>query len=179
MVYQMKTLDRLTAIDASVGAWAAVAPDLPAMDMVLMRLVRVASLGITACMEPVLRPEGLTESSYHTLIVVTSAGSAGITPGALCEQLGQTRANMTRILETLHDKGFIAIAEDQHDRRRKQVEATAAGRRLVQRYAKALAPVAALAMSGLTAGDKQVLEKLLRKLSKSMDAAERWSMKAR
>ncbi len=175
----MKTLDRLTAIDASAGAWGAVAPDLPAVDIALMRLLRAASLGITACTEPVLRPEGLTESSYHTLIVVTSAGSTGISPGVLCEQLGQTRANMTRILEALHSKGFIAIAEDQHDRRRKLVEVTAVGRRLVQRYAKALAPVATLAMSGLSVDDKAMLEKLLRKLTQSMDAAERWSMKAR
>lgn len=143
-----------------------------------MRLIRVASLGITACVDPLLLPVGLTESSYHTLIVVMAAGAPGITPGQLCEQVGQTRANMTRILSLLADEKLVLVNADRRDARRKQIFVTPSGRRLVQKHAAKLAPVVVAAMSGLSEGDKVIFERLLRAVVASMDAAERGMSRA-
>lgn len=170
----MKTVERLSAVDASAQRLGDGIPDLPLQDMQLMRLIRVTSLGINACVEPLLRPEGLTESSFHTLVIVMSGDLRdGISPGALCEQVGQTRANMTRILDVLTSQKRVVIEADQHDGRRRRVRITPLGRQLVRKCTKKLAPTIGVAMSGLTEADKPKLERLLRGLILSMDAAER------
>lgn len=169
----MRTKDRLLAVDASAGDWRKVAPQFQEEDVLLMRLIRVASLGITAFTDPILRPTGLTESSYHTLIVVLACGDGGTTPSTLCEQVGQTPANMTRILDLLATEKLIRIRPDARDARRRRVVATASGRKLVRDYAVRFEPLIRVAFGALGAAEKKVLERALRVLIESMDAVER------
>lgn len=169
----MKTIDRLDAVDSSAPGWQAGVPGLPLQDAMLMRLIRVASLGITACIDPLLRGDGLTESSYHTLIIVMASGSEGIAPTLLCEQVGQAHANMTRILFLLASDKLVTVAVDGRDGRRRKVSITPLGRRLVQKYAAKLAPSITAAMSGISDKDKRTFDRLLRALIASMGVAER------
>lgn len=169
----MKTKDRLLAVDASAKGWREAVPEFSIEDVTLMRLIRVASLGITAFSDPVLRPTGLTESSYHTLVVVLASGEEGTTPSALAEQVGQNHANMTRILRVLASEKLVRISPDARDARRRRIVATAAGRTLVRTYAARFEPIVKAALAGLSAADKRALQRTLRSLIESMDAAER------
>jgi MarR family transcriptional repressor of emrRAB len=169
----MKTRDRLLAVNASVKGWREGVPEFSIEDVTLMRLIRVASLGITAFTDPVLRPTGLTESSYHTLIVVLASGEEGTTPSILSEQVGQNHANMTRILSVLASEKLIRVSPDARDARRRRIVVTAAGRTLVRTYAARFEPIVKAAFASLSAADKRVLQRMLRSLIESMDAAER------
>lgn len=169
----MNTSDRLRAVDASVPGWEAGVPEMPLQDVLLMRLLRVASQGITACIDPLLRPVGLTESSYHTLIIILAAGAEGTTPGSLCIQVGHAPANMTRILDLLRSQKLVAIKVDAHDGRRKRIVITPSGRTRVNTYAAKLAPAITTALGGISDADKRTFERLLREVVASMDAAER------
>ncbi|TDU31984.1 DNA-binding MarR family transcriptional regulator [Panacagrimonas perspica] len=169
----MKTNDRLLAIDSSGPGWRESVPDVPQQDVTLMRLIRVASQGITAFTDPMLRPAGLTESSFHTLVVIVASGKAGITPTSLCEQVGQNRANMTRILDLLLSDKLVRVDVHERDARRKRVTITAAGRKRVKTYASRFAPIVAESFGALSPKDKQTLEHLLRAVIASMDKAER------
>jgi len=177
MYYQgriaMKTKDRLLAVDSSARDWSRNVPGFAQQDVTLMRLIRVASQGITACFDPMLRHAGLTESSFHTLVVITGCGKQGTTPGALCEQVGQARANMTRILDLLLSEKLIRVDVHERDARRKRVSVTAAGQKLVQSEAARLAPIIEEVFGGLDAKDKREFERILRAIIESMDAAER------
>lgn len=168
----MRTGDRLRAIDASLRDWEANLPQFQVQDLTLMRLVRVASQGITALIDPALQPTGLTESSFHTLLILFAAGTRGATPTDLCGQVGQTRANMSRILGLLADEALVETRGDPRDARRKFVLITSQGRRLVKRYADLLSPLAASATGALADAEKKTLEKLLRRLIASMVATE-------
>jgi DNA-binding MarR family transcriptional regulator len=168
----MRTGDRLRAIDASVKDWEANLPQFQVEDLTLMRLVRVASLGISALVDPVLQTAGLTESSFHTLVIVFAAGARGATPTDLCGQVGQTRANMTRILNLITAEGLVETRGDPRDARRKYVLITPQGRRLVKRYADLLSPIARSAIGGLPDAERKSLERLLRRLIASMVATE-------
>lgn len=174
----MRTVDRLAAVDASMDLMRATVPVLPMADVTLMRLIRVASFGITACIDAPLRPAGLTESSYHTLIVIMSGGAEGISVGELCDQVGQARANMTRIIALLCRRGLTVTHADAHDHRRKYVVITPAGAELTRAYASRLAPVIASALRGLSAHDKKALDRSLRALVASMDKTERLCSRA-
>ena len=48
-------------------------------------------------------------------------------PSALADELGYTRPRMTRILDSLVQKGFVARRHDEHDRRKVLVSATPEG----------------------------------------------------
>lgn len=169
----MKTIDRLFAIDASAQRLQAGIPSVPLADVQLMRLIRVASLGISACVEPVLRPKGLNESALHTLMIAVSSGEAGATPTALCDQVGQTRANMTRILDSLVRQKLVTAISDGGDGRRKRISVTPAGRKLAQSCSQALKPVITSAMSGLNDDEKQKFELMLRRLIGTLGVEER------
>lgn len=168
----MKTSDRLKAIDNSQESWRASLSKVPPDDVTLMRLVRVASLGITAFTDPMLLEAGLTESSYHSLIVIVASGAKGITVTAVCDQVGQTRANMTRILKLLETGQLAEMRSDGRDARRKRIVATAKGRRLIQACSERLDPIVVTAFASFGAQDKRVLQQLLRKLIASMSEAE-------
>jgi len=172
----MKTNDRVRAVDASVPNWETSVPEMPLQDVLLMRLLRVASQGITACIDPLLRSVGLTESSYHTLVITLAAGAEGSTPGSLCVQVGHAPANMTRILDLLRKQKLVAIKLDTHDARRRRIVITPSGRALVSRYAAKLSLAISTALGGLSVADKRSFEHLLRKVFASMDAAERMAV---
>ncbi|MDE1011715.1 MAG: MarR family winged helix-turn-helix transcriptional regulator [Paraburkholderia fungorum] len=174
----MKTNDRLLAVDASAKDWREGVPEFSIRDVMLMRLIRVASLGITALTDPVLRPTGLTESSYHTLIVVLASGAAGTTPSVLCEQLGQNRANMTRIIDLLKSEKLIRIGRDTRDARRRHIVITPSGSTLVRTYAKRFQPILRTVFGTLAESDKRALNCMLRNLIGAMDAAERLVQRA-
>nr|ART35515.1 A399 [uncultured bacterium] len=169
----MKTKDRLLAVDASAKGWREGVPEISVENVTLMRLIRVASLGITAFIDPILRPTGLTESSYHTLIVVLASGDESTTPSTLSEQVGQNHANMTRILGVLASEKLVRVSPDARDARRRRIVVTVAGRTLVRTYAARFAPIVKAAFAGLSAADKRALQRTLRSLIESMDAAER------
>lgn len=168
----MKTKDRLHAVDASAKRWLEGVPEFPAEDVMLMRLIRVASLGITAFTDPALRPTGLTESSFHTLVVAMASGDDGTTPSALCEQVGQNHANMTRILSVLAKEALVQISPDPRDARRRRIVATAAGHALVRHYAGRFQPIVHTAFGSLSTAEKRALQSMLRRLIGSMDTAE-------
>ncbi|MGB0220136.1 MAG: MarR family winged helix-turn-helix transcriptional regulator [Sinimarinibacterium flocculans] len=168
----MKTSDRLKAIDNSRESWRASLSRVPPDDVTLIRLIRVASQGITAFTDPMLLEAGLTESSYHSLIVIAAGGDKGITVTAVCDQVGQARANMTRILKLLEAAQLTKMHSDDRDARRKRVVATAKGRRLVRTCSERLDPVVVTAFSALGDREKRSLDELLRKLIASMSEAE-------
>lgn len=168
----MKTSDRLKAIEASEDRWRAQLSNIPYEDVEVMRLIRVASQGISAFTDPVLRGGGLTESSYHTLIIVATGRAKVCTVTQLCDQVGQTRANMTRIVKLLESEGLALSQSDPRDARRKQIVATSKGKKWVREYSERLDPVVALAMSGVTTAEKGKLKQVLRKMITAMSRAE-------
>lgn len=173
----MRSRERLAAIDASTPRIAARIPGHPVAEMELMRLIRVVNLGMGANLELMFRPFGFSENSFHALVLVLASERA-LAPSQLCELVGQTRANMTRILRELTRKGLISCAADAGDGRRKVVRITARGRRQVLRIAPQLTLPAQLALSALGSNQRRVLERLLRKLVVSLDRGERQLLKA-
>jgi MarR family transcriptional regulator, negative regulator of the multidrug operon emrRAB len=169
----MKSIHRLAAIDASSPRLSAGLPDIPLQLVVLMRTVRAASQGMSDYLAPFLQPSGFTESSLHTLMLLFASRDGTASPGSLCELVGQTRANMTRILENLSSSKLVSRAADGHDGRRQVVKITAEGRRLLREVVPAIASPLKFAMNGMTKDEIGTLVKLLRKLIESLDRGER------
>ncbi|WP_320838649.1 MarR family winged helix-turn-helix transcriptional regulator [Zhongshania sp.] len=175
----MKTRDRLNAIDSSSADWQEGVPELSIQDVTLMRLIRVASQGITAFTDPLLQSSGLTESSYHTLIIILASGTQGVTPTSLCDLVGQKRSNMTRIIDVLVSEGLVKIKTDVRDARRRRINILPAGRKLVRACGQRYQSVTSTVFNSLDAENKETLERLLRTVIASMDIAEQMAVKLR
>lgn len=169
----MKSIDRLAAIETSSPRLSERIPDMPPQLVVLMRLVRAASQGMSDYIDPLLRPVGFTESTLHTLMLLFASADGTASPGTLCELVGQTRANMTRILESLAKSRLVSRAIDGRDGRRQVIRITAEGRRLMREAVPRVAAPLKLAMGGMTKDEIGTLIALLRKLIVSLDRGER------
>lgn len=148
-------------------------PGVPIQTIMLMRLVRAANQALTAYLDKVLRPLGFTEDTFHTLVLLFVNEPGTATPSALCELVGQTRANMTRILEALGSKGYVSRASDDADGRRQLIRITTQGKQLVRKALPRLAGPLSLSVAGLAGKEAQGLGELLRKLVLSLDVGER------
>lgn len=88
-----------------------------------------------------LRPYGITPEQYHVLRVLGDAGAAGLACSGIADRSVSGDPDVTRLLDRLEQRGWVARARDADDRRVVNARITAEGRRLLARLE---APVAAL-----------------------------------
>lgn len=81
-----------------------------------------------------LRDTDLTYNNFHVLLMLYSAPDCdgGINPSVLSECSGETRTNMTRIIDDLVSRGLVERVHCKEDRRRIDLHLTAAGIKLVE-----------------------------------------------
>lgn len=168
----MKSRERVLAIDASTPRMGKGVPNLPVEVVTLMRLMRVATQSIGSYVEELLSPINFSETTFHTLMVLYASKGGAASPGALSNLVGQTRPNMTRILDILVERDYVNRAAQKHDGRRKTVKITKKGIDLVRKELPGLTPSLSKCMEGLSRQDMETLNKLVRKVVLSMEAAE-------
>jgi MarR family transcriptional repressor of emrRAB len=152
-------------------------PNLPMPQTVMVRLIRIAVVGLGHFFEPVFRSIGLSENSFHVLCLLMASERGDGSPSELSDLVGTSRANMTRILDELAADGYIQRVPEERDGRRFIIQITTAGRRVAIAAAPKLASPLRQAFAGLTPQEFAQLETLLRKTIASFDqdslAAER------
>ena len=116
----------------------------------------------------VLKPMGLSQVSFTTLMVLRAAGSHAVNPSLLCEATGESRANMTRIADDLAEKGLIQRVPSAADRRRLDLTLTADGQRLIRRLLPRLWQRLTPAFQCFDASEKKLLSTLLKRQLKSI-----------
>jgi DNA-binding MarR family transcriptional regulator len=83
----------------------------------------------------------------------------------LSRALAITPPNLVGRLEQLQARGFIERRRSERDGRAQHIRLTAAGRKLVLRYAAMLVERERLALAALTAGERTILIELLHKVA--------------
>lgn len=165
----MRGTERLLAVERSTPPMAKALPDLPMPETVMVRLIRISVVGLGHFFEPVFRDLGLTEYSFHVLCLLVASENGMASPSELSELVGTSRANMTRILDSLVADGLATRAVESRDARRYAICITARGRKMAtQAVPKLVAPLQR-AFSGLSPAEFAALDKLLRKAIVSFD----------
>ena len=165
----MRGEERVEAVDRSTPTMAAALPELPMSETVMVRLLRITVVGLGQFFEPVFREIGLTESTFHVLCLLLANERGQAAPSELSELVGASRANMTRILDTLVTDGLALRSADKGDARRSVVQITPKGRTTAAAAVSKLAEPLRQGFSGLTATEFVHLDELLRKLVISFD----------
>lgn len=167
----MSPTSRLQAIDATMPHLAQGIPDLPTQQTLLIRLIRMLDQSLSTLLANAIVPHGFTEATLHTLMLVSSLEEHDISPSLLCQMVAQPPQNMTRILRTLSEQGYLQRQVDAKDGRRSRIAITAQGQQRLAEVLPATIPAVSAGFSGLSQREQQTLEQLLRKAIVSLDQA--------
>jgi MarR family transcriptional repressor of emrRAB len=144
-------------------------PDLPVQDVLLLRMLKLATEGLSGRFIEILKPHGLSESDFRVLMQLYSSPDGRGFPGELCSFVVQTPTNMTRIADVLVAQKLVRRRPGEQDRRRIELRITAAGRRFVDKLLPQLFPVLRASFSALSERDKRQLQELLQRVIRSID----------
>ncbi|MGO4700332.1 MarR family winged helix-turn-helix transcriptional regulator [Dyella sp. 2RAB6] len=144
-------------------------PGLPVQEAVLLRMLLMAGNAVIEEIEHILKPHGLSDSDFRTLMMVYTAPGGRTSPSELCGYAQQSPTNMTRITNVLVQQGFVTRASSDEDRRRVELSITPLGRRFVRKLLPTLFPRIHGAFASLSATEQKTLEQLLRKVAANID----------
>jgi DNA-binding MarR family transcriptional regulator len=164
--------DARDAVDAIVEQWRRERPDLDASAKhVTGRVIRLAALFQSAYAEA-FAPLGLNEGDYGVLATLRRAGAPHrLTPTDLARQQMMTSGGMTAAIDRLERKGLVARLPNPNDRRGNLIELTDEGRKLIDRAMELHVDAERRFVRVLSATEHKTLERLLRRLVLSVDAA--------
>ena len=121
---------RAAEIQAAVRRAATRFTEVPVTETVILRLLVLLGREISAQLEQSLRPHGLNETDFRTLMMLFSQPDGVAHPSDLCAFVAQSPANMTRVADGLHERGLITRVASEEDRRRTILHITPAGEAL-------------------------------------------------
>ncbi|MFJ8081182.1 MarR family winged helix-turn-helix transcriptional regulator [Streptomyces sp. NPDC096205] len=157
--------DRPDAVDAIIGQWGAVRPDLDTKAMeVFGRVYRLArTMGDR--MEKAYARFGISRGEFDVLATLRRSGEPyTLSPRQLSSTLMLTTGGMTGRLDKLERAGLLRRSPDPHDRRGLQVTLTEEGLTLIDEAVGAGLAVQTEALSEMDPAEAEQLAVLLRKL---------------
>lgn len=111
---------------------------------------------VMAPIREMLSKSGITEQQWRVLRVLSESGALDATK--LAERSCLLLPSLTRIIQTMQDKGFITRTTDEDDRRRQLIAITESGQSIID---KNLRQASAISSRYITALGKQRYEELL------------------
>lgn len=161
------------SVDEALEQWAR---EWPALDVeakkVINRVGRISDQ-FDRRFKATLAGQDLSYYAFKLLATLRRAGPPyQLTPTELSRSLLVSSGTMTHQIDQLEEAGLAQRSPDPGDRRSSLVSLTAAGRERIDRALLANAEDERAALAGLAAADRAALERLLRKLLRSLEEAD-------
>jgi MarR family transcriptional repressor of emrRAB len=121
---------RAAEIEAAVRRTALRFGEVPVIETLAVRLLVFLGREVSALFEQALRPHGLNETDFRTLMSLFCQPEGVANPSQLCASVGQSPANMTRVADALCQRGMITRVASEYDRRHMILRITASGEAL-------------------------------------------------
>ena len=160
------------ALYEGVDSVAGRIPKLPRSEVLLVRLLMLTAGALLRDFESKLKPYGMNDSDFRTLMMLYSAEDGSATPGELCLLAEQKPTNMTRIANALAKRDFISRSHATHDRRQVLLRITPAGRRFVAKLLPPMFPPLVASFGCFSDTERKTFERLLKKLALHIDSVE-------
>jgi DNA-binding MarR family transcriptional regulator len=157
--------DHRDGVDLILEQWARERPDLDSSPIgVVGRISRLAR-ELEARLEPIYREHGLEPGWHDVLATLRRQGPPyRLRPSDLTGALMLTSSGTTKRLDKLEQAGLIERAPDPKDRRGTLITLTPRGIELMERLTAAHMANEARLLEALSAGEREALAGLLRKL---------------
>lgn len=141
----------------------------PAEVDLLVSILRLCSVINRPMQDGVADPEGLTLNELRALMSI--GGEGELAGHELTELIGMPAMNASRALLSLEQRGWIEVAPDPDNRRRKPYRISAAGLAAYGAMMPEIAEVAAFLLKGL---DAREMERFGRTAHKIMRRIDQW-----
>lgn len=164
-------IDQIQALETSLNRLKHRVPELPITQILTSRMLVLLGRELSNSLDQRLRPYGLTEIEFRTLMNVYSMQGAPMYPGELCTNLGNSPANITRITDNLVERGLLSRVADETDRRRLLLTLTPAGEQLAQDVLPVMLSSVRASYQEFSAAELEQLLGCLRQLAQLLDAA--------
>jgi MarR family transcriptional regulator, negative regulator of the multidrug operon emrRAB len=162
-------LPQFERVETNVRRLAQTFSDLPVTEVLLARAVIMVGRDINSLLERELKSSGLAEPEFRLLMALYSHGGTAFA-GDLCAALAQSPANLTRLSDSLVERGFITRNPDLQDRRRMQLAMQPAGEKLVRSLIPRIGPEIGAAFADFSAAEKKQLLASMKRLMAGIDA---------
>lgn len=139
-------------------------PAFPRKPAVLVRLVKHLYKEVHDEANAVMKPFGLNHPEYNILMMLYGSPDNAMNPSQLAEAAGEKSANITRLTTQLCDKGYIARAGSDEDRRKVTLTLTDDGVRLIENFLPDIAALLHRQTRNLSPSEQALLEGLLKKM---------------
>ena len=140
------------------------------LDSYLPYLLNRAGARIAAAFSEEMRPLGASLQMWRVLAALRERD--GRRMGDLSETTSIEVSTLTRLVDTMEEKGFVARRRDAADARAVVLHVAPAGRRLTRRILPIAERYETVALSGFDPGEAERLKAALRRLYANMDALE-------
>lgn len=155
----LKDVPRYECLQAA----AALVPGMdPAICEVFFNILHTGDL-VSRSEAKFLGRHGLSQARLIILVLLDGAENGSLRSSDLADHAKVSRATMTGLLDTMEKGGWIARAQDPHDRRSFRVKITAKGEALLARVKPEFMKWTQGVLSILTASERKQLVKLLHK----------------
>ena len=155
-------------IDSAVTRVSAIVPGAPKDDIRLVRLIHSVAADMSARFDGMLRPHGLNETDFRTLMQLFCSPEGQAHPSDLSQLAAQSRTNMTRIVDSLVERGWVSRYASDVDRRRIVLAITKEGEALVKRLLPQFHPKLSSFLSILSRDEKRTMTEALQKIAASL-----------
>ena len=113
---------------------------------------------------------GLSKSTYNILMLLRNGPKEGMQLHDLGEKLIVSRANITGLIDSLEERGWVTRVVDETDRRVRYAQITAVGEKLLNDFAPVHFRNIRVLTQGLNAEEKRILANLLARMRHSLTA---------
>ncbi|KAF1007697.1 MAG: Transcriptional repressor MprA [Luteibacter sp.] len=139
-------------------------PAFPRQEAALVRLVKHLYKELHDQANASLREFGLNHPEYNILMMLYGSADNALNPSQLADAAGEKSANVTRLTTQLCDKGLIARAGSDEDRRKVTLTLTPKGVETIEGFMPDIITLLHRQARNLSEGEQGQLEVLLKKM---------------
>jgi MarR family transcriptional repressor of emrRAB len=166
-------LSQLIRVEANLRNLAQQVPELPANEALLLRLVVILGRDINALLERAIKPAALSEAEFRMMMALYShqgdANGGLVCAGEVCAALAQSPANLTRLSDSLVQRGYITRRPDTADRRRMLLALEPKGKELLGALLPRISADISAAFTDLPVAERKQLLASLKSLMAGID----------
>jgi DNA-binding MarR family transcriptional regulator len=131
-------------------------------------LVKRAHSHLLNCLEPALVSRGFTLVQYQVLVWLRDG--IAVNPKDLCSQFQHDSGALTRVIDQLAERGLLERVRRDRDRRKVELQLTAAGRAAVDTLLPLVVERLNLALGDFSAAEFAEFQRLLVKFNHSLES---------
>ena len=162
-------LSQLESVEANLHRLGKRIPQIPVSESLIVRAAIILGRDANALLDQLLKPAGLAEGEFRLLMSLLAHGGNACA-GDLCAALAHSPANLTRIADSLVERGYVSRDPDLADRRRMLLALLPEGERLLHQMLPGVSGEVTALFAGFSSTEMQQMLGFFKRLLAAIDS---------